>query len=740
MNGLRPEDLLADCANEPIRVPAAIQPHGWMLVLAADAPAHPLAVSANAPEEAVWRRLLQRPPWTLPSPLPPAGEAPEPIGTVDVAGQAWDATVHRSGDALVLEFEPAAHAGSLPGSLSALARGVLPPLQRADDVQALARIAVAELHRLTGFGRCVLYRFDNEGHGEVLAEAADAGYERFLGHRFPASDIPAQARALYLQHHIRLIADAHYRPVPLRALDPGFDPRGLDLGFAALRSISPVHLEYMRRMGTAASMSVSLVVRGRLWGLVSCHDRAPRRVDLATRLTCEHLGRLVAMQIEAHEERSDVARRLELRQLTLDLVAWLTDSDATLQPLVEQPDALLRLAQADGAAVVLDDRCWVVGRTPPVPQVQALSRWAAAQRRQLVASDRLAEAGGPAVAVDPEWAGVLAIAISEVHRHQILWFRAEQVQQVRWAGNPHKPVQAADGRLHPRASFASWCESVRGRSRAWDEATLGAAQELRQALVGIVLRRAEEMAGAMAELARLNKELEAFSYTVSHDLRAPMRHIAGYVDLVLEDESGRLAERSVRYLGQVREAAAFAGKLVDALLDFSRLGRSALHKGWVDAAAMVGELVAEMEDAGRGAAGGESAVRWVADDDLPRLWADAFLLKVVMRNLLANAAKYTRGRPAPRVEVVAVRDGRDVGLEVRDNGVGFPQKYVGKLFGVFQRLHAAEEFEGTGIGLAIVRRIVERHGGRVWAHGEPGQGARFGFVLPPPEPGPVEDP
>jgi signal transduction histidine kinase len=185
----------------------------------------------------------------------------------------------------------------------------------------------------------------------------------------------------------------------------------------------------------------------------------------------------------------------------------------------------------------------------------------------------------------------------------------------------------------------------------------------------------------------------------------------------------------------VKEAAAFAGKLVDALLDFSRLGRSALHRGPVDGGRMVAELVDECRRTA-----GEPAVQWEVAADLPALWADAFLLKVAVRNLLANAVKYTRGRPAPRVEVVAVRQGRDVGLEIRDNGVGFPQKYVGKLFGVFQRLHAAEEFEGTGIGLAIVRRIVERHGGRVWAHGEPGQGARFGFVLPPPEPGPVEDP
>ena len=727
MDLLLPDIDLNDCANEPIRVPGGIQPHGRMLVLA-EGDGHLVARSENwaeAPPLPQWNGWLPQRVAALQS-----GEAPVPLGTVTLErGTRWDITGHRAPGLVVLEFEPAAQPLGLQAPVYGLAHHWLPRLQAAASVRALLALAVEEMKRLTGFGRCLAYRFDEEDHGEVLAEVLDEGYEAYLGHHFPAADIPAQARQLYLLNHIRLIPDAHYQPVPLRCVDAAWRPTGIDLSWAALRSVSPLHLEYMHNMGTLASMSVSITVRGRLWGLISCHDREPRNVPFETRVACEHLGRLLSLQIEAREDNAEVARRLELRQITLELVSRLAESDGTLRSLAAEP-ALLRLARATGAAVVLDSACWTLGECPPVERIQALARWATQQGREVAFSDRVEQvlplpaqaAEGDAVA-----AGVLAISISQVHRHVVMWFRPEVIQTVRWAGEPRKPLQASDGRLHPRRSFASWEELLRGRSLPWAPSEVSAALELRQALIGIVLRRAEEMAEFATELGRVNKELEAFSYTVSHDLRAPMRHIAGFVDLVLDGDDGAgLGERSRRYLSHVKEAATYAGKLVDALLDFSRMGRAALKRSEIDTHLLVADLVAELTQQQ-----GSRQVQWLVHA-LPPLWGDPLLVQTVVRNLLDNAFKYTRERSPAVIEVLPVQRPSGVGLEVRDNGVGFPMKYAEKLFGVFQRLHSAEEFEGTGIGLANVRRIVERHGGEVWAHSEPGQGTVFGFVLPSP--------
>lgn len=714
---------LAQCADEPIRVPGAIQPHGRLAVLAADS-GRLVAYSANWPSEQAVRQAVSLVP--VDGGRLQAGSGPSWVGSLPLDGRTHDASAHRQGDRVIVEYEPAGPGAGMHAPIYTVARELLPMVQQADSVVALCEIVAREMKRLTGFGRCLVYRFDPDGHGEVLAERLDQGYQSYAGHRFPANDVPAQARALYLVNHIRLIPSASYDPVPLLPAAGEADPSQLDLSFASLRSVSPVHLEYMRNMGTLASMSVSIVSRGRLWGLISCHDHQPRYLPFQTRVACEHLGRLLSLQIQAQEDNAESAQRLALHQRVLKLVALMAETDGTLQRLVSPELDIQELAAASGAAVVLNDSCWTTGDTPPPDQVRELAHWISARGEDLFCTDRLPEHYPQGEALLPQCAGVLAMSISRVHRHVVIWFRPELVQTIRWAGDPRKAPLPDKGRIHPRRSFDSWQERVRGRSAPWLAAEAAAAGELRQALISLVLRRAEEMAGHAVELGRVNKELEAFSYTVSHDLRAPMRHIAGYVDLVIEDNAATLDERARRYLGHVKGAASFAGQLVDALLDFSRLGRSGLRPSQVELKPLVEDLVDEMRQQERG-----RRIEWEVDASLPQVWADPLLLQVAIRNLLSNAVKYTRGRDPARVRVATASLPEGSGLEVSDNGVGFPMKYVGKLFGVFQRLHRTEDFDGTGIGLANVKRIVERHGGQVWARGEPDRGATFGFVLPP---------
>jgi light-regulated signal transduction histidine kinase (bacteriophytochrome) len=326
--------------------------------------------------------------------------------------------------------------------------------------------------------------------------------------------------------------------------------------------------------------------------------------------------------------------------------------------------------------------------------------------------------------------GLLAISVSKRYASYILWFRPEVVRTVKWGGNPAKPAtqdpEGGPDRLHPRKSFEIWKETVKGRSLPWSLPEVEAAKDLRSSVLGIVLRRAEELAAMSEELQRSNKELEAFSYSVSHDLRAPFRHIVGYSNLLKTREASNLSEKGRHYVDTIIEAAFSAGTLVDNLLTFSQMGRHALNK-------VSGEMNPLVEEVRRKVLRDvppERTVRWEIGP-LGRAYADPFMLRLVIENLLSNAVKYTRDRPEAVIEVGrgAPKDGEAV-FFVRDNGAGFDMAYVDKLFGVFQRLHRVEEFEGTGIGLANVRRIVERHGGRTWAEGELGQGATFTFTLP----------
>jgi light-regulated signal transduction histidine kinase (bacteriophytochrome) len=747
-----------DCDREPIRVPGRIQPHGVLAVL--DGPGGVvLQVSANvgtllgvAPEAALGRpleALVGREVARALAPglaAAPAGARPALLGTVAPAGssRSFLALAHRADGGLILELEldsGAAPAGA--ADLHAAVDGFTVAVEAAASVPALARRIAEATRRLTGFDRVLVYRFDEGWNGTVIGEDGNGRLPSLLDHRFPAADVPAQARELYRANRLRIIPDAGYRPVPIV---PEANPRTggpLDLTFSALRSVSPVHVEYMRNMGTAASMSVSILRGGALWGLVACHHAEPRAVPFPARSACDLFARAFSLRLQALEHAEEYERRIEVRSAYARLLTVMADRPDVAAALAENPRELLALAAAEGAAVLTDGGCLTFGAAPDEAAVRDLAGWLfRAAREDVWATDALPALYPPAAAYKDRACGVLAAAISKLHPSYVLWFRPEVVRTIKWGGDPTRPAAAADGgvgngvevaRLHPRTSFATYLETVRDRARPWAPADREGAAELRNLVVGTVLRKAEELAALNAELTRSNRELEAFSYSVSHDLRAPLRHIVGYAEMLREGAGARLDGRDARYVATIIDSAEYAGRLVDKLLGFSRLGRAELQPVRIDANTLVREIRADVM---RDAEGRD--VAWTVAD-LPVVHGDLMMLRMALRDLMANAVKYTRGRERAAVEVGTRDEGASHVIYVRDNGVGFDMKYVDKLFGVFQRLHRWEDFEGTGIGLANVRRVVERHGGRTWAEGEVGRGATFYLSLPKPPP-PAGDP
>ena len=734
---------LAACDSEPIHIPGSIQPYGMLLALGPrglpvlQASANCAALFGRPVEEVIGHFLGELLPMAEPTVLASL-EARVPdqgslvLKRLHLGGGARDgvfhATAHRSDGSIILELEPAGADGDADplDGLHLVVSACAAELQAAGSVEEVAAVAARQTRRITGFDRVLVYRFDEDENGTVVAEDRNGALPSYLDLRFPASDIPRQARELYRLNRQRLIPDATYVPVPIvPALSP-LNGRPLDLSFASLRSVSPIHVEYMRNMGTGSSMSVSLLCDGRLWGLISCHSLKPRQVPLEARMVADLVGQIVSLQIAAKEHGRDNARRMELKGVESRLLAYMAAEDRFTDGLASHPHEVLRLTAAQGAAILHEGGCTLLGQTPPEPVVRRIAEWLGGGHRRLHATDGLADELPELEAHRDTASGLLAIAISQIHPSYLLWFRPEVVRTVRWGGDPRQPVQPRrdDVRLHPRRSFELWKETVHGRSLPWQTAEIDAARGLQDAVVGIVLRKAEELAALSEELTRSNKELEAFSYSVSHDLRAPFRHIVGYAELLKEQDGPRLSERGRRFVATIIESAMSAGRLIDDLLSFSQMSRSRLMPLTVD----MGMLVAEVL---RGLAQdiGQRSIDWRIGDLAPA-HADPVMLRLVLENLLANAIKYTRTRVLAVVEIGSWSDDAQSTYFVRDNGVGFDMAYASKLFGVFQRLHRMEEFEGTGIGLANVRRIVERHGGRVWAEAALDKGATFFFSLP----------
>ncbi|HEY0682540.1 MAG TPA: ATP-binding protein [Steroidobacter sp.] len=721
------------CAQEPIRIPGSIQPHGTLVVVDPES-RRIVQASANAKAllgDAAGSTVLGLSLTQL------VGEAAERqihgwfanpdssyLRTLDINGQRLQVLGHQTAQGIILEFEqpPASEGETLEAYYPRVGR-FMEDLPAYENIAELCSAAAREFRQISGFNRVLIYRFDAEWNGEVLAEDGDGVLPSYAGLRFPATDIPAQARELYRLNRLRVIPDANYTPVPLGPPLHPADGMQLDLSFAALRSVSPVHLQYMRNMGTLASMSISVLVDDRLWGLVSCHNATPRRVNAQARTACDLLGKVLSQHIGARERGAYAAKRIELKRIESELLAKIAANDSFQSGLAANASAWLKIANASGAAVLDDDAVFTAGAAPSPERLRALAEKLQQQNADSFVTDSLALQWPEFADIVDVASGVLAISISQLHPSYIFWFRPEVQRTVSWAGDPHEAKQVEHERLTPRNSFACWKEQVKNRALTWSQAEIDGALDFRSAIINFVLRRAEERAELTSQLQRSNRELESFSYSVSHDLRAPFRHIVGYTQL-LRDRERSLSQQSQHYLDSINEAAASAGQLVDDLLSFSQLGRTALSVSPVDMQKVVQEIVRSVEPDVR-----DRHIEWRIQP-LPSTTGDAGLLRQALFNIIDNALKYSRDRSPAVIEIRGEQRPSESVYIVRDNGVGFDMAYAHKLFGVFQRLHRMEDFAGTGIGLALTQRIVERHGGWIEARGAVDEGAEFRFGIP----------
>ncbi|WP_324273505.1 SpoIIE family protein phosphatase [Blastococcus brunescens] len=497
--GAVPDEALLRCADEPIAVPGAVQPHG--VLLAVTEPDFDVVVaSANAAE------LFGRAVETLDQVLGGvdlgalraglAGDLAEvsPL-RVQVAGADVDLVLHRADGLLLTEWEPVRGAEQAGAAWHRRLPTVLQRLSATATLDELTAVLARDVRTVTGFDRVMVYRFDAEWNGEVIAEARRDGLEPFLGLRFPASDIPAQARALYATNWMRIIPDAGYRPIPL---DPAVTPstgRPLDLSGAMLRSVSPVHLEYLANMGVVSSMSISLIDDGRLWGLIACHHYAgPHRPSYADRVAAEFLGRTASLLLPTTIVAGEQTGIVEVAHRQAQLAAVVGRTPRELSAALADGDVTaLDLLPAGGAAVRLNGQLRLLGTTPPADRVEPLVRALLAAGTPVTDAVSRVVPGGADLAATAS--GVLAVEVPGGRDDFLAWFRPETIREVTWGGNPYasKTAQTDAGpRLSPRRSFEAWSETVRETAQPWREHEVAAARALAGDLADAALSRAAE--------------------------------------------------------------------------------------------------------------------------------------------------------------------------------------------------------------------------------------------------------
>ncbi|MBU7581816.1 MAG: GAF domain-containing protein [Nostoc sp. TH1S01] len=740
---------LTNCDREPIHIPGLIQPHGVLLVLQ-DSNLEIIQVSGNTqkiichqPQELLGKQLsdlldvkqIQKIQQCLTGDFDSINPLHLSIKHLNKS-RYFDGIVHRADKVIILELEPKkAKQKTDFVEFYHQVKGTITRIQKAPTLLEMCQIVVKEVRRITGFERVMVYRFDSEGAGCVIAEDTDQEMP-YLDLHYPPSDIPKQARHLYTLNWLRLIPDVDYQPASLVPTNNPLTNQPLDLSLSVLRSVSPMHLEYLHNMGVTASMSISLLQNQKLWGLIACHDSSPKYIPYNIRTICEFIGQVMSVELANKEASEDIDYKMQLKSLQTQFVEALSQSQYFLDGMMQLKPQLLDLVDATGAVICSGNRCIQVGETPSETEVHALLDWMKPQLHHGVFETRsLSKHYPPGESLQAIASGVLALEISRVHHNYIIWFRPEVIQTVNWGGDPNKPVEVlSDGSLliSPRKSFKLWQETVRGCALPWKPYEIATVTELRSLIVGIVLRQADELASMNFELQRSNEELDSFAYIASHDLKEPLRGIHNYANFLMEDYAETLNDDGVAKLQTLVRLTQRMEDLINSLLHFSRLGRAELMRQPVNLNELVQQVITTLSITRP-----QTEIEFRIPQTLPSIECDRAQINELFTNLISNAIKYN-DKAQKWVEIGYIQQPELNSplsttlpiFYVRDNGIGILEKHLDKIFQIFRRLHARDEFGGgTGVGLTIARKIVERHGGRIWVESQPDQGSTFYFTL-----------
>ncbi|MBW4593433.1 MAG: GAF domain-containing protein [Brasilonema angustatum HA4187-MV1] len=743
---------------EPIHFSGSIQPHGILLVLS-DPELTLVCVSANIQEQfGISEDLLNQSLSTLLD-VQVVDAIRQSLHLIDsaspiklqesilVSERSFNGLVHRTENFIILELEPTLPLGLF--SVPAFVRRAIAKLRQVSSSHEFLHLLTQELRRITEFDRVMVYQFDQYEAGTVMAEAKRDDLPSYLGLHYPATDIPEQVRALYARGLLRFIPDLTAQSISLvAACDPLMQQR-LDLSLAVLRGVDPCCVEYHQNMGVAAIMVIALIHNQKLWGLIACHHQTPKYVPYEVREACELLGEFVSLELAKKVNSEELDYIIKLRSLQSEFVESISQVDNLKEALVNPAPRLLDLVNATGSAIYLEDEITLVGVTPTVEQVRVLIQWADTQVKDaLFHTDSLPKLYPEAVVFKDVASGLVLLQISKVRRYYILWFRPEVLQTVNWAGDPNASITiSTDGSvtLSPRQSFEKWQETVRLTSLPWKACELDQALDLRSAIVGIVLNKADELARINQELERTNQELDSFSYAASHDLKEPLRGIHNYSMLLLKGYESVLDQVGKNRLQTLIRLTRRMESLIDVLLKFSRLGQAELHLVPTDLNQLVNQVLEDLR---------VSHQDIQPDIRIPRLLptvvCDPILINEVFMNLLSNAFKYNdKAEQWISIGYLEQKEGgrqgaRDISFNshtpslphslitfyVQDNGIGIRARHLETIFRLFKRLHEQNLYGGgTGAGLTITKKIIERHGRQIWVESTVGIGSTFYFTL-----------
>lgn len=746
------------CSEESVYAPGYIQPHGILLTLQ-EPQLKVLQISENVeqfwgiPATACVGRSLQR--LFSRTQVQRVAELVQQdnleLGNpfeLKARSHTFRSTLSRTADALILELEPQlstekTHSIQFYHRLQT----TILNLRSAESLDDLVQMLATQVKAITGFDRVMVYRFEVDDHGVVIAEEKETQLNSYLGLHFPAIDIPVPARQLFLQNWIRAIPDVNYTPAQLISADHTSEAL-LDMSHCVLRGVSPYHIEYLKNMGVTGTFTISLIDDQRLWGLIACHHYSPRLVDYETRKTCEFLGQFASIEI-VHQQGRELSHYRSQIQTIQDKLqqAFCKTPNFIQQVLTRHASDLLNLVRAEGFVIALDQQISLLGQTPPLADVQKFLNWLTQTNQpELYLTNCLMRDYAPATALTQIASGVLAISIV-LHQqsYHLIWFRPEQIQTVHWAGSPEDAVMIDEQgklRLCPRKSFALWKETTQNMSQPWQAAEIEAARMMRTTLMLAVLEFSQTALEEAAERAAIaNRAKSQFLAKMSHELRTPLNAILGFSQVM--NRSSSTPTEFQEHLGIINRSGKHLLALINDVLEMSRIeaGQLVLTAHPLNLHNLL-QSVQEMFALKASQKG--LMLSFEEDSTIPRyICSDEAKLRQILINLIGNAIKFTtQGSVVVQVSAAETSNQQEfctcypntqtsgdralaLSFVVKDTGCGIARHDWESVFDPFMQTEQGRFAQGTGLGLSISRQFARLMEGDITVDSVVNEGTTF---------------
>lgn len=565
------------------------------------------------------------------------------------------------------------------------------------------------LSKVVNYDRMMVYKFMMDGSGKVIAEKKSENMESFLGLHYPESDIPKQARELYLKKRKRIFSNVHTETVPIISKAK----ENIDLSFSASRGMSPVHRQYLINSGVSSSFSVSIIIDNHLWGLVRCQNVEPKHVNLEDRVQAGIFTALAANAYSSFKSKNELNYRMELNDKLSQLKTKFLKHNNLFDSLIESKTEIRNFPEAEGLAIVYDENIVTDGVVPASDVINRIVHWGLENTNERIYVNRsFLKNYGEELNLPESAAGIVIYFIERDKNEMLIWFRKEFDEHIDWAGNPEKKIgvftQNGEDKqmVSPRTSFRIFTENIKGHSKRWNSRNVSAVQAIRDLILETSHKNYNAIKRLNDELKKVNEELDSFSYTISHDLGTPLTVMKLNAQMLL----GNLTDNSEKSKTKINTIIEEIDNMAEMMHDVLQLSR-AKHSEIQLESLKTGTTIYKISENAKITYGSPKSE--IVIKECPDVLADKTLLHQVFLNIINNAVKYSSHKDQPRVEIEGSEDGQTIIYRISDNGIGIPEEEKHKMFKIFNRMDNAKKFKGNGVGLSIVYRIMKRIGGNV---------------------------